>query len=207
MGTRHLIAVQIDGDYKIAQYGQWDGYPNGQGLDVLRFLRGTFADPDKEEKFTRGVRSCRWIDEDTYKNRWVECGADPDSYLVSMDVSAEFKSRFPELSRDTGAKILALVGDTHGLLLRNSIDFALDGLFCEWAYVIDLDARTLEVFKGFFNADPPAGQRFGKVPRMTRERDGASVPPEYGAVHMVHAWALDALPADEDFRTAFEGEE
>lgn len=27
MGTRHLTAVVIDGDYKVAQYGQWDGYP------------------------------------------------------------------------------------------------------------------------------------------------------------------------------------
>ena len=30
MGTRHLIAVQLDGEYKIAQYGQWDGYPEGK---------------------------------------------------------------------------------------------------------------------------------------------------------------------------------
>ena len=38
MGTRHLIAVQLDGEYKIAQYGQWDGYPDGKGIDVLHFL-------------------------------------------------------------------------------------------------------------------------------------------------------------------------
>lgn len=38
MGTRHLIAAMIDGEYKLAQYGQWDGYPEGQGVDILDFL-------------------------------------------------------------------------------------------------------------------------------------------------------------------------
>ena len=39
MGTRHLIIVWYKGKYRIAQYGQWDGYPSGQGLRVLRFLK------------------------------------------------------------------------------------------------------------------------------------------------------------------------
>lgn len=38
MGTRHLIAAKVDGEYKLAQYGQWDGYPEGQGVAVLDFL-------------------------------------------------------------------------------------------------------------------------------------------------------------------------
>ena len=37
MGTRHLIAVMADGKYQVAQYGQWDGYPSGQGVSVLTF--------------------------------------------------------------------------------------------------------------------------------------------------------------------------
>ena len=39
MGTRHMVGVVLDGDFKIAQYGQWDGYPEGQGKTVLDFLR------------------------------------------------------------------------------------------------------------------------------------------------------------------------
>ena len=30
MGTRHLTAVVLNGDFKVAQYGQWDGFTNGQ---------------------------------------------------------------------------------------------------------------------------------------------------------------------------------
>lgn len=32
MGTRNPTAVVLDGEYKLAQYGQWDGFPSGQGL-------------------------------------------------------------------------------------------------------------------------------------------------------------------------------
>ena len=38
MGTRHLIIVKSEGKTKVAQYGQWDGYPTGQGKDIAIFL-------------------------------------------------------------------------------------------------------------------------------------------------------------------------
>lgn len=38
MGTRSLICVFKDGEYKVAQYSQWDGYPEGHGIGVLKFL-------------------------------------------------------------------------------------------------------------------------------------------------------------------------
>lgn len=47
MGTRHLIIVVSQQEVKVAQYGQWDGYPDGQGKRILTFLRkaklGRFA--------------------------------------------------------------------------------------------------------------------------------------------------------------------
>ena len=35
MGTRHLICAISDDEYRIAQYGQWDEYPEGQGAAIL----------------------------------------------------------------------------------------------------------------------------------------------------------------------------
>jgi len=39
MGTRHLICVVKGKEYIVAQYGQWDGYPTGQGIGVLNFFK------------------------------------------------------------------------------------------------------------------------------------------------------------------------
>ena len=39
MGTRHVTAVFLNGEPRVAQYGQWDGYPSGQGVTILDFLR------------------------------------------------------------------------------------------------------------------------------------------------------------------------
>lgn len=39
MGTRNLTMVKYNGEIKVAQYGQYDGYPSGQGLTALRLCR------------------------------------------------------------------------------------------------------------------------------------------------------------------------
>jgi hypothetical protein len=40
MGTRHQQkTINIVGETKVSQYGQWDGYPSGQGLDILNYLK------------------------------------------------------------------------------------------------------------------------------------------------------------------------
>ena len=41
MGTRNLTMVISNGETKVAQYGQWDGYPSGNGVIVLEFLTST----------------------------------------------------------------------------------------------------------------------------------------------------------------------
>lgn len=39
MGTRSLTCVVLDDQFKIAQYGQFDGYPSGQGKTALEIMR------------------------------------------------------------------------------------------------------------------------------------------------------------------------
>lgn len=148
MGTRNLVAVIHHGEYKVAQYGQWDGYPSGQGYTICDFLQNKMD----LKKFKKATSECKFLTDNEVHDRWVECGASPDSDLVSMDVSAKFKKTYPALSRDTGATVLELIqnGARH---LQNNIDFVGDSLFCEWAYVVDLDNQVLEVYKGF-NKDP-----------------------------------------------------
>lgn len=141
MGTRHLISVKIDGEPKIAQYGQWDGYPSGQGMTVLNFLRRY-----NRAKFENRLIHTRFT---TPKDE-----ADIDSFLELIDSKdgwmnqeERFNKEYPYFSRDIGGKILQMVHDSEGeVLLRNNMDFLTDGVFCEWAYIIDLDSNQLEVY-------------------------------------------------------------
>ena len=200
MGTRNLTAVILNGEFKVAQYGQWDGYPSGQGLTALGFLR----DGMKPERFVERLKACRWITEEEYSRGLISAGANPDAEFISMEVGERFKKAFPYLDRDNGAKILNMIQDSTGeVLLRDSHEFASDSLFCEWAYVIDLDKRTFEVYRGFNNDPLPDGERFSSYPIREKSSDGT---PYYPIKHVM-TFSLDALPTDDKFLKTTEPEE
>ena len=188
MGTRHLTIVKHEEEIKVAQYGQWDGYPDGAGIHILDFLSKVDLDHFKER-----LSLCEWTTDDTRKNQ-VEVvrkytSAKPlsedirtDGYL-SMDESKMLEELYPESHRDTGSLILELIADGYfmkrtfsalptlseepaekkyelrpgKIYLDDSIIFADDRVFCEWAWVIDLDTNKLEVYTGQFNYDGSKG--------------------------------------------------
>jgi hypothetical protein len=96
MGTRHLIAVQLDGEYRIAQYGQWDGYPEGQGVDVLKFLR----EMDRPT-WERNLRASSFLT--------AEDAMALSAEIKARGLSETWQKHYPHLSRDAGADVLQLV--------------------------------------------------------------------------------------------------
>lgn len=104
MGTRNLTAVYLDGQYKVAQYGQWDGYPEGQGITVLTFLR----DKMDLELFKEALRNSSYIPSEELTALWKQYGADENG-LVTMEDSDRMMEDHPEFSRNTGAGILEMV--------------------------------------------------------------------------------------------------
>lgn len=176
MGTRNLVAVKFEGEYRIAQYGQWDGYPSGQGVTVLKFLRSQMR-----EQFLTNLLGSKFGTDLELESLWNETG-----------------DACPELSRDTGAGILKLVQE-RPCMLQNSISFASESLFCEWAYVIDFDAMTLEVFKGFNHAPLPPGERFSDAP-IDPDNARRGVDSQYYPVKLVKAYDLNQpLPTPHAF--------
>lgn len=165
MGTRHLIGVWQNNAWKVAQYGQWDGYPTGQGHDILEFLKST----DLGE-FAKKVEQLSFLTPDDFK---------------ALEAANAQIADYPELSRDTSAKLLQMIMDRGPLKLKDSHEFAGDSLFCEWAYVIDLDAGTFEVYKGFVETSH-TGERFSDY-----EQDS-----KYYPVKLLKTYRLDDLPND-----------
>lgn len=157
MGTRNLTVVVKDKKIKVAQYGQWDGYPSGVGKDIANFIQKKMD----LRKFKKALDNSQFISDEEITALWKKAGAD-DSGLVNMIVSQKFNHTNPALSRETGASVLEIIQETGGAQLQNSIDFAGDSLFCEWAYVIDLDKKVVEVYQGFNKTPLKKRERFYK---------------------------------------------
>ena len=195
MGTRHLIVVVVDGEYKVAQYGQWDGHPKGQGVVILNFLQ-----EHSLEVLATKVRQCKYLPEKTINALWEKYGAVEGS--ISLDKAEKMAKDYPELNRDTGAKILDLIySSKKGLGLENSLEFAKDSLFCEWAYVIDFDKRAFEVYKGFNKEPVDKSARFQGEPQK-----GNSTKELYYPVKLVQTFSLDQLPTVEEFKNVLDEE-
>jgi len=189
MGTRHLTAVYIDGQYKIAQYGQYDGYPEGAGVAVLNFAR-TLADKSRLAGFM-----AQWFS--TEELRTI------DKAIEDKKLShADWRSAYPQLDRTLGSEVLDLVMNQElGIKLFNDLNFAAESLFCEWAWVIDLDAGTFEGYKGFnTERELTPEDRFYFLRDKEEESAGGT---KYHGVILAAKWQLDKLPNDKDFLAAF----
>ncbi|KAK3327389.1 hypothetical protein B0T19DRAFT_421601 [Cercophora scortea] len=186
MGTRHLICIFWRGKWVLAQYGQFDGYPEYQGVRIFRFL----SVARNIERLKAGLENHVYEpSEEELDAIYAEIDAWNESNQTQAFVPGHegTDALYPSLSRKTSAKILGIIaraapgeagGDSSGLgdeddddddndinhgpesstgapaggkkkiPLRLELDFANNGLYCEWVYVIDLDSEVLEVFGG-----------------------------------------------------------
>lgn len=138
MGTRNLTKV-IDstGRTKVAQYGQWDGYPSGQGISMLSFI----SEYKMLDKIERSLRKVHFLSEDEAET-FVKDFSDSNG-MMTMDQSESFETIYPSLSRNTGSDILKVMVYSTGytLPLIDNSDFENDELFCEGIYTLDFQNR------------------------------------------------------------------
>jgi len=122
MGTRNLTKViNKAGQVVVAQYGQWDGYPSGQGVTALYHAHNA-------KGIESNLSKCYFASQDELDN-------------INSIISASGKpivETYPTLSRDTCADILGYVAfATQNIPLVNDSDFENDKGMCEGVYTID----------------------------------------------------------------------
>lgn len=192
MGTRNLTMVVLGGKIVISQYGQWDGYPSGNGIRVKKFLEN--ADLGV---FTKQIAKVKVISKEEFDqilSTFKKTSSSPGS--MSLEDYNKFSSEYPSLTRDTGCGILDLVynaSDDEVLLHHPDTEFYKNSLFCEWAYLIDLDKEVLEVYEGF-----------NKSPLTKNDRFFTKVGPTYGEyypIRKIREYSIKELKrtSDEDF--------
>lgn len=184
MGTRGFITFVVGGAEKTT-YNHSDSYPEGLGLDTLRWLRTVVSDLD-------GLR------EQASQLRVV----DPTSIPTEEDQRrlAEFANTSVSNGRlDEWYVLLRRTQGEPGEMLRAGViedasEFPLDSLFAEWGYVVDLDVERFEVYRGFQHHPHDKGRFAAHSPRD--DRYGGP----YYPVALVASWPLAELPSDDDLR-------
>jgi hypothetical protein len=147
MGTRNLTKViDKDGTLRVAQYGQWDGYPDGQGKSMLAFI----SEYGMLETIEKSLAKCRWIDQkqiDTLYFRYENL-TDFEELRSGMN---GLSIAYPSISRDTATDILkVIVYSNEYVELSDESSFETDGLLCEGVYTLNYQTRE---FISWFNGD------------------------------------------------------
>jgi hypothetical protein len=201
MGTRGAWGF-VHNDVERITYNHFDSYFDGLGLDLLRWARNV-EDWDKVRERVVNLHIVNDQDEPTAEEReqvatftdsGVSTGTDWYSALRHTQGS-------PEATLDSGYMI-------------DSSEFPTDSLFCEYAYVFDLDKGIFEVYVGFQKKTPTAGRWAGRpTPEEDNDHYARHVEwckengrdpwlpktSEYKAVTLVEVWPLHDLPTDEKF--------
>ncbi|EEP75759.1 predicted protein [Uncinocarpus reesii 1704] len=194
MGTRSVICIWYKGRFVVAQYTQFDGYPEGQGIKILKFL----AAPGNVERLKAGLEHVKIISEEEHNEIAEKVEEDTrakqaaGAQILQFDFSgrSEFDRAFPSLSRLAGGRILELVAQGTAekpTMIYMDLGFVNDALFCEWAYCVDLDSGVFEVFGGGTSKEQSGSKRFQDVGE-----------PDAPVPRLVKSFSFDNLPKDQD---------
>ena len=179
MGTRYITAVVAEGEFVVAQYGQWDGYPTAAGNAIVAIIR------DKIGQLKASLKHIVPVESGTVERYWSECGA--QEWGADIETCQRFKAKHMTLDRDTGPDVLNILIHTEvPVELYLDVGFIADGLFCEWVYVVDLDSGMFEIYQG--SQIHPSENRFSS---MFEGTTNGYYPPK-----LVATYPLDDLPTD-----------
>ncbi len=195
MGTRGAIGVRINGEDKMT-YNHMDSYPDGLGAT---FLKETKTIKGSLKAYKKMAVELKLVDSDS--NPTPEDIKKYQRYL-NEDVSQSKKETIEngvdwyQLLREMQGEILQNL--CSGVMLENNT-FIHDSLFCEWAYIINFDDDTLEVYEGFQKNRVNIKGRYKDY--KPSEGDG------YFACSLVKTYPLNKLPSLKKFCNDLEPEE
>ena len=152
MGTRGLYGFRKNGVDKTT-YNHFDSYPDGLGADVINFIKKHSI--DELEKFYNRIQM---VQEDATPTK-EEIKTCVDAGLCDLSVSKQSTNDWYCLLRNIQGSLDALYNSPVAYMIDNS-DFIKDSLFCEYAYIINLDENVLEYYEGF-QARPDKDNRYG----------------------------------------------
>lgn len=171
MSTRGVWGLRKDDVDKVC-YNQMDSYPSGLGENVVELIR--MAD---DETLSRMFDEIELVDAgDTPSKEDVERYKSVPG-LVNLSVSESrlqdwycliYSSHYYplyflpdavfEIEVGFTSKKKCSVGQRYCRHMVDSKEFLLDGLCCEWAYIINVNTKVLEVYRGLCSGEKVVGR-------------------------------------------------
>ena len=162
MGTKGLVGVRFNGELHLI-YQSSDSHPDCLGEDVVDFVRTLQADPLRMLVFKENIQKVEWVD-DTSKptSKQVKKLSGYPEILIHLNYSHNWYTQFvfdPLTCLEyVILYALAIIPEHRECILGEY------NLFLEYAYVLDLDRRFLELYRhcclmGEFSFDELAGTK------------------------------------------------
>jgi hypothetical protein len=141
MGTRGAIGYYSQGENKIT-YNHYDSHPTGLGCNMVSYLESRNRNINLLRK---DFDSVKMVDEQGVPSQ-RQIDICRESGLIDLGVGNQSIEDWYCILRGAQGNLWQNV--KCGFMI-DSHTFMYDSLFCEWAYVINLDTEMLEIYKGY----------------------------------------------------------
>ncbi len=179
MSTRGACGFRVNNkDY--VSYNHSDSYPSYLGEELLaqtKELLKKYSLNELKEK----VKSIKLV-KDSGKPTKTEIAK--LKQFTNLSVGGQNNKDWYCLLREMQGQ---LVLNLESGYMLDSSDFLLDSVFCEWAYILNLDNETFEIFKGFVNEKGDG--RYDSI----KTKSAPGFIDSYG-VRLVVAYPFDKIP-------------
>ena len=149
MGTRGYIGI-TSGNLFRGAYNHLDSYPDGLGSDAVNFALWADQNPEKAREIARlpivegqDKPSDKTLDQLKAGGFWQNVDQGDNYYAALRNCQGDFR------------KYLSA-----GMIIADESPFGSfmeDSLFCEFAYLVDLDSKTLDFYVGLQTESPSDG--------------------------------------------------
>lgn len=141
MSTRGAYGFRLNNkDY--VSYNHCDSYPSCLGEEILKQAKKLLTDGiDKLKKSITGIR----LVNDDGKSKPSKTDIQNLKQYANLSVGLKNNDWYC-LTRGLQGN---LINNVKSGYMVDSSHFLINSLFCEWAYIINLDERVFEIFRGF----------------------------------------------------------
>ena len=207
IGTRGAIGLFKGGKGKVT-YNHFDSYPDGVGKEILREVK-EFSVEQMKKAFD-GLKLVSDSQEEPTPKEIKEFEQYSNAGVGEVMTNTEVHTYY-QLLRNLQGTIEPYLNGQVKLMIDNE-DFLKDSLFCEYAYIVNLDKEVFEVWVGF--QKQPQENRYKHTQeeiqkeidwwKKERQIDHTK---EYFNCKLVKEYPLSKLPTEKKFLKDLEDKE